>query len=192
VRNLSVLSLLFVFAFGISGCANIQSLGAGQPRVTSADLERRIHRLINEERAQYQAAAVNSNRLLSQVARAHSRDMAERGFFDHEDPSGLTPNDRAEDAGYVCSKEVDGRVYEGISENIAMQPVFRGYRENVVNGQATRTYDWMSPAEIAAAVVDGWMDSPGHRDNIIDVISTEQGIGVYIHNDEVYVTQVLC
>ncbi len=34
------------------------------------------------------------------AARMHSKDMAERGFFDHQNPEGLQPWDRFEKAGY--------------------------------------------------------------------------------------------
>jgi hypothetical protein len=35
------------------------------------------------------------------AARRHSRDMAERGFFSHDNPDGWTPEDRMRNAGYV-------------------------------------------------------------------------------------------
>ncbi|MGW1765093.1 CAP domain-containing protein [Streptomyces sp. NPDC002073] len=42
-----------------------------------------------------------------------------------------------------------------------------GYGENIAMGQAD-----------AAAVVDAWMDSPGHRENILNCRFTEIGVGV--------------
>lgn len=44
--------------------------------------------------------------------------------------------------------------------------------------------------EIENAVVDGWMDSPGHRENILDGNYTESGIGVAQSHDFFIVTQV--
>jgi uncharacterized protein YkwD len=43
------------------------------------------------------------NDALRCAARAHSLDMSERGYFDHTDPDGLDPADRAAAAGYVGS-----------------------------------------------------------------------------------------
>lgn len=41
------------------------------------------------------------NPFLTIAARAHSLDMANRDFFDHENPDGLDPTDRAQAAGYM-------------------------------------------------------------------------------------------
>ncbi|MCC6319973.1 MAG: hypothetical protein IT438_00875 [Phycisphaerales bacterium] len=40
------------------------------------------------------------NEFLTMAARAHSQDMADRNFFDHVNPSGQSPTDRAQAAGY--------------------------------------------------------------------------------------------
>jgi uncharacterized protein YkwD len=46
---------------------------------------------------------------------------------------------------------------------------------------------------LAEVVVDGWMDSPGHRENILEDGYGLQGIGVAISSDEeVFVTQNFC
>jgi uncharacterized protein YkwD len=45
------------------------------------------------------------------AARKHSKDMVDRGFFDHTNPDGEGPGDRFQRAGYSGSKG---------SENIAM------------------------------------------------------------------------
>ena len=43
------------------------------------------------------------------------------------------------------------------------------------------------PKEMARQLVDGWMDSPGHRANILRVASHQLGVGVYV-NGRVYAT----
>jgi len=80
---------------------------------------------------------------LAQVARAHSADMRDRGFFDHTNPSGQSPWDRAEAAGISYAR----------AENIA-----RGQRD-------------------AAAVMSAWMNSPGHRANILNCDLGRLGTG---------------
>ena len=50
------------------------------------------------------------NATLGSTAEAHSRAMANNNFFDHQDPDGRTPGDRAELAGYSGQR---------IGENIA-------------------------------------------------------------------------
>jgi uncharacterized protein YkwD len=47
--------------------------------------------------------------------------------------------------------------------------------------------------QIAATTSKGWMDSPGHRQNILDKGYTRTGIGVAVAGDDkVYITQMFC
>ncbi|WP_327278769.1 CAP domain-containing protein [Streptomyces sp. NBC_00272] len=55
--------------------------------------------LVNQERAQAGCGPVRANPPLAALASAFSKDMATRGFFDHTDPDGKTPWDRATNAG---------------------------------------------------------------------------------------------
>ncbi|MFF8936752.1 CAP domain-containing protein [Streptomyces paradoxus] len=100
--------------------------------------------LVNEERAKVGCSPVAANSALAGLAQDYSEDMAARGFFDHTDPSGRTPWDRAEKAGI---SNLGG--------------------ENIARGQAD-----------AAAVMDAWMNSPGHRANILNCDFKTLGVGV--------------
>ncbi len=100
--------------------------------------------LVNEERAKVGCSPLAANSALAELARNYSEDMAARGFFDHTDPDGRTPWDRAEKA----------RISNLGGENIA-------------RGQAD-----------AAAVMDAWMNSPGHRANILNCDFKTLGVGV--------------
>jgi uncharacterized protein YkwD len=59
--------------------------------------------LINAERSRLGRDPLQINPLLMQVAEAHSQDMVDRNFFDHINPDGLGPEDRASNAGYLGS-----------------------------------------------------------------------------------------
>ncbi|MFB8777118.1 CAP domain-containing protein [Streptomyces broussonetiae] len=109
-----------------------------------AATEAEVLRLVNDERAKAGCSPVAANSALAGLAGAFSADMAARGFFDHTDPDGLTPWDRAEKAGI---DDLGG--------------------ENIARGQAD-----------AAAVMDAWMNSPGHRANILNCDFTTLGVGV--------------
>ncbi|MDP3900235.1 MAG: CAP domain-containing protein [bacterium] len=50
--------------------------------------------------------------------------------------------------------------------------------------------NWLSQTELAERTVEGWMNSPGHRANIIDADVTEAGIGAAYINGSVISTQV--
>ncbi|MCX5385939.1 CAP domain-containing protein [Streptomyces sp. NBC_00083] len=55
--------------------------------------------LVNQEREQVGCSPVAADPSLGSLATAFSDDMAARGFFDHTDPDGRTPWDRAAKAG---------------------------------------------------------------------------------------------
>jgi uncharacterized protein YkwD len=111
--------------------------------------------LVNDERAKAGCQPVAANSALRDLATAFSDDMAARGFFDHTDPSGNDPWDRAKAAGV-----------SGLGgENIAM-------------GQAT-----------AEAVMEAWMNSPGHRANILNCDFKTLGVGVHLGSGGPWWTQ---
>jgi uncharacterized protein YkwD len=106
-------------------------------------VEEQVLALVNAERAVEGCGALVADENLAAVARAHSADMRDRGYFGHVDRAGLDPFERAETAG------LDAR-----AENIAM-------------GQPD-----------AESVMKTWMDSSGHRENILDCSLTSLGVGV--------------
>ena len=46
-----------------------------------------------------------------------------------------------------------------------------------------------SPEDVARAIVNVWMKSPGHRSNILDSNYSEIGVGLWVRGDMVYATQ---
>ena len=104
-----------------------------------------VLKLVNEERAQVGCSAVSANSALADLAQDFSEDMAARGFFDHTDPTGASPWDRAAKAGIT---DLGG--------------------ENIARGQAD-----------AAAVMEAWMNSPGHKANILNCDFKTLGVGVH-------------
>ncbi|MET7287585.1 CAP domain-containing protein [Streptomyces sp. NPDC005573] len=101
--------------------------------------------LVNDQRAKAGCSAVSANSALSALAASFSADMAARGFFDHTDPDGHSPWDRAAKAGIT-----------GLGG------------ENIARGQTD-----------AAAVMQAWMNSPGHRANILNCDFKTLGVGVH-------------
>ncbi|GAA3778643.1 CAP domain-containing protein [Streptomyces phyllanthi] len=106
--------------------------------------EAEVLRLVNVEREKAGCSPVAANSALADLAGAFSDDMAKRGFFDHTDPEGNTPWDRAAALGIT---DLGG--------------------ENIARGQAT-----------AEAVMEAWMNSPGHRANILNCDFKTLGVGV--------------
>ena len=162
---------------------------SNQPEVRIPDLERRVHDLINAERAKKKTDKLSFDRQLAEIARAHSADMAKRKFFNHTNPEGKNATDRGRAAGYLCQKFYGGFIRQGLAENL-----YRGSLYSRIRITGTqRIYDWYSPEEIARKAVEGWMDSEGHRRNILQKTYEKEGIGIFIDaDDNVYVTQVFC
>ncbi|MGQ4384468.1 CAP domain-containing protein [Streptomyces sp. SAS_270] len=117
--------------------------------------EAEVLKLVNVERSKVGCSPVAANSALSDLASAFSEDMAARGFFDHTDPSGATPWDRAAKAGITS---LGG--------------------ENIARGQAD-----------AAAVMEAWMNSPGHRANILNCDFKTLGVGVHMGSGGPWWTQ---
>jgi uncharacterized protein YkwD len=182
--------LLFVgFCIQLVAVSAIALQRSNQPEVRIPDLERRVHDLINAERAKEKANKLSFDRQLAEIARAHSLDMAKRKFFNHANPEGKNATDRGRALGYLCQRFYGGFMTQGLAENI-----YRGSLYSRIRLTGTqRIYDWYSPEEIARKAVEGWMDSDGHRRNILQKTYEKEGIGIFIDaDDNVYVTQVFC
>jgi len=161
-----------------------------KPQFDSQKIEYLVHQLTNQERKNYGLSQLVLDSEITQIARGHSQDMASREYFAHETPEGFTPSDRAELVGYVCQKIVGLQMYSGLAENIFQGYLFDSYY--TLNNVIT-SYDWSSEEEIAKTTVEGWMNSYGHRENILTEIFDREGIGVEISPDnKVYVTQNFC
>ncbi len=154
--------------------ADRQEAKAKRAAETLSDLERLTHEEINKRRVTNGGLALLWDGSLAEVARAHSVDMAQRGYFSHDTPEGLDPTDRLHQEGLNCRK---GYRY-GIAENLAIE---------IASG---------SPDQLAAMAVHGWMDSSGHRRNLLDRQYSTTGIGasygVWEGRKAVYLTQVFC
>jgi uncharacterized protein YkwD len=102
---------------------------------------------------------------LTQVARAFSDDMLVRRFFDHTTPDGVTFDERIADR-YPHRVRIMG-------ENIWYAS---GYNVGKIR-------------QVAKEIVDDWMSSPGHRENILDPKFTHLGVGVSARNHTIRATQ---
>lgn len=190
VRTLSVLVVLVVFLVA-GGAANPN---AHDPDVDVEALERRIHERVNAFRTEHGLPPLSWADSLRPLARIHSRDMAERDFFGHVNPSGEDVNDRARRLGLSCTRVLnDSTQTSGFGENLYWATGYHSYRDEFRNGSRVgRTYDWKSEAEMARGTVTGWIESPGHRANLLEARYTTESIGVVVREQKFYVTQIFC
>jgi len=158
--------------------------------ISTTALEQRVHDLINQERTAQGLSALDIDPALADVARAHSEDMAAQQYFAHVNPQGQDPTARGEAAGYICRKIYGAYYTYGIAENLFLNNL---YSSATYYSNRETEYTWNSPEEIAQTTVSGWMNSSGHRENILTPTYDRQGIGVAIgSNDRVYITEDFC
>jgi uncharacterized protein YkwD len=159
-----------------------------KPAISASDLEKRIYALINRERAAHGLSALAWDMALSRIARGHSKDMADRGYFSHDSPDGLDFLFRYRQQGYTCALRMGNTIHTG-AENIALNSLSRSI--TTINGVAY--HDWNTAEQIALTTVLGWMNSPGHRKNILTPYWRNQGIGVFLSpDDKIFITQNFC
>lgn len=132
-------------------------------------IERGIHYFTNQERRKHRLHDLEWDFRLADIAREHSQDMGFNNFFSHANHRGEGPSERAERHGYESRKPADhGRFYVGIAENIIMLP------SGNVRGIGHVAHD----ADVIAQIsVQDWMQSPGHKRNILCPRYTRLGVG---------------
>jgi len=185
---------LFMLIFCVGFACYPLAAGAGaQPKVTAAELERRIHQQVNRVRQNYGLPQLDRDEQLGTIARQHSADMAHYRFFSHMNLQGEGPVERAKKLGWNKKKQRDVNTWAvGPGENIFMNNLYDKVVTIKENGIAVKKeFLWNTPEEIVQSTVQGWMDSPPHRKNILSLNYAQQGIGVVISGHEIYVTEDL-
>src|SRR5439155_24356444 len=105
------------------------------------DLRSEALAMVNESRREHGLNALQQDDALTKAAQRHAEDMLHKGYFSHISPSGETVKDRYLAAG--------GRSGSYVAENIAQCSNCRTDREQI------------------GLLHKGWMNSPGHRANIL-------------------------
>ncbi|MBE2185232.1 MAG: CAP domain-containing protein [Rhodothermales bacterium] len=192
--------VLVVAALGLAACGAPSASTRAQPASPSSPpaldlgrIARQIHDRTNSERVQNGLTPLAWSDSLARLAGTHSNDMARRRFFNHHDPEGRDVNGRGEALGMTCRYEIGNTIYRGFSENIIRIGTYRGWREESDGVTTTRTYDYRPESVFAPEIVTGWMNSPGHRANILQPTSRAEGLSLAASSDgNLYVTQVFC
>ena len=127
-----------------------------------AEIEQAIFQRVNQERAAAGLPALSYNTTMEHYARIKSKDMGDNGYFSHEDLQGKLITEQM---------KADGVSYRAWGENIAY---IQGMNDN--NALATK-------------FMDNWMNSSGHRANILSTNFSSIGIGVYKIGNTYYATQ---
>jgi len=124
-------------------------------------LARRTVEEVNRVRAERGLTALRGDPRLAEVARRHSEEMARLGALDHDSPVSGGTARRVETAGIR---------YRRLAENLQTNN---------------------DPDDPVAVAVRSWMNSPGHRANMLDPGYSRTGVGVAVdERGDYYFTQL--
>ena len=112
--------------------------------------------LHNKVRAEKGLPTLKENGRLRRAALGHSRAMVSNGFFEHTTPAGVSMTDRILRSGYVSRDQA-----WSLGENLAWG-----------TGQLATP----------RGAIEAWLDSPGHRANLLKRSYRELGVGVVLGN----------
>jgi uncharacterized protein YkwD len=123
--------------------------------------------LASQDRARYGLAKLRADPLLSKAAQMHAEDMLRRHYFSHYSPEGKTASDRFATVG--------GR--GGAAENLLVLQDSTLLRTGIDHGRL-------------GFFERSWMNSPGHRQNLLDPRYGRFGFGVAMSGDRLYAVQL--
>ena len=163
---LAVAAFMYINPFPGGGRTAIGDGALAGGEVTACDgatvelsgAERELLELHNEVRVENGAPDLCYQEDLAQAALGHSADMLERDYFAHESPDGRTSADRMLARGYGQEGYTSWRVAENLYK---------------VQGAGVEP-----DLDAIEGVVGGWMESPGHRKNLLNPELREVGFGV--------------
>jgi uncharacterized protein YkwD len=125
--------------------------GVNQP-VVNADYEQQVVDLVNAQRANNSLPPYKRVTALDEAARYHSADMGQDNYFDHD-----TYDRAGGNLVYVCDTWTRIGTYYTDANAMA---------ENIAYGYST-----------PQSVMNAWMNSTGHRNNILSINNREIGVG---------------
>ena len=159
----------------------------GDAPLDTASVEEWIIDFTNRERIKAGLRPFDHDPAISDIGRAHSEQMTLHGYG--HVVLGKDPTDRALAAGYDCrAYHEDGSYSYGLSENIAKYPRVKEWMQErgLLRTKVYPTIFDADAKEAALGLVQGWMDSPGHRANIMDQDARRIGVGVAVELSEKY------
>ncbi|MCI7207488.1 MAG: CAP domain-containing protein, partial [Clostridium sp.] len=127
-----------------------------------AQVEQAIFNKVNEERTKAGIAPLTYNTTMEKYARIKSQDMGDNNYFSHTDLNGNN---------ITTKMKADGVTYNAWGENIA-------YIGGVTD-----------PTALANQFMTNWMNSQGHKENILSTKFSSIGVGVYKIGNKLYGTQ---
>lgn len=161
VLFLTLVSFFVFYETKSEAALNSSAISENTSNNISAD-EREIFNLVNKQRRKKGLADLQWSGDLERLARSYSRKMADGKFFSHHERNGDSIVQRAG----------------------AMR--IKGWRKIGENLFYSEPYE-----KLNKFAVEKWMESPAHRQNILDRAYNTTGIGIAkSNNGTIYITQI--
>lgn len=138
-----------------------------EQQYTLREVESLVHTLVNSERTNLGLTPVRTDALLTSLAQEHSRSMALHSFFSHDRRPGVRDLDFNQPPNTIRS------------ENLSSTPQTR-----FIFGP------FLTLEEVCEWAVSGWMNSPAHRNTVLEPRFTKTGVGVSLSDERLYITQI--
>jgi len=179
------------FVAALAACVSILSNAHDDPidpqRIDARRLDEAVRHYANEARGGVGLPCLAEDEALRDAAEGHAQDMAEKGFFSHASPvrGRKTMADRLKAA---------GAEYRVAGENLYQTQLFAfGDRPFYVLDQKRCRFSFTPDGppvarhtyrSLARTAVDAWMESPGHRKNLLMPEAVRGGHGAAIRRSE--------
>jgi len=190
---------------------NWENPGPNHDEYNRTKIERLVFEYTNEERASEGLEELEYTDEFVETARGHSADMANNGYVGHVDSQGrnfderMTFEDR-ESKEACMSPEVRQKLKQArqklegdIIQGELPDPAFGEnagstlYEAEFEEERTGETVVNENEEDIARSIVNGWMVSPPHRENILKEKWDSVSIGVYVSEGKtVFATQLFC
>lgn len=117
------------------------------------ELRENIYLMINAIRMNNGVSKLERDEKLELAAQKHAEDMIERNYLSHYSPEGVSVFERLKEVGY--------------NYYVAGENIFEAER-----------LQYLDPMNMSKVVVNGWMESKKHRENLLHPAYEEIGVGV--------------
>jgi len=153
---------------------SILSVSESEEKIDTEKIALEIHFEVNQVRELYGLNPLAWSDTIAEIAKKHSQDMSDRNYLSHISPEGNDVSDRFKQANFYCKKNLpNGDLLKG-GENLAELS-----NPNDLTG-------------IGSRIVQSWMDSSSHRDNLLFKVYDTEGIGVVVSGGVLHITQNFC
>ncbi len=148
-------------------------------RVNETELNSLTYDNLNEERRERGLDELEKREDIEEISEYKTKRMINENYISHEAPDGEEVKDRFDRFNVNCHM---------VGENLAQT-----YYNKNVNVDYDGTIKYTSMEELSTGITKQFMNSPDHKDNLLDEQWESHGINIQVTSqDEVYVTHKFC